>query len=300
MSEWETPIIEVPKSDGSLRICGDYKITLNKEVKRDEHPMPRIEELATKLAGEKIFHLCILPLHIHNYTPKDEESQNLTTINTHCGLYKYSSKGLKNRRHSAQVGRTSLPKNKGQKLFESARKCAPALRKQHQDSVKEELRKSMHRLHDSNQKSAKKLVRRSLKQLKPAKPKVGRTKKRHQPEPDSDHYPTPVCDIAVDQWVAVAYQENSYPVPDDKSTAGKKFKKCVYILVGLNRVAASDADMIVDEFEDSVKTAVTDPSLVNFSKEKDRLDQMEKWFKKLFPDFAYPANRDARVSVKIC
>ncbi|GFS23154.1 hypothetical protein ElyMa_003381800 [Elysia marginata] len=38
-TEWGTPIVTVPKSDGSLHICGDYKTNLNKEVKRDEHPI---------------------------------------------------------------------------------------------------------------------------------------------------------------------------------------------------------------------------------------------------------------------
>ena len=63
-------------------------------------------------------------------------------------------------------------------------------------------------------------------------------------------------------------------IVDDKTTSGKRFKKCVYILVDLGRVEASDADMIVDEFEDFLKTAVISPSFVNFSKEKDRIDQL--------------------------
>ena len=26
-SEWAAPIVPIPKADGSLRICGDYKVT---------------------------------------------------------------------------------------------------------------------------------------------------------------------------------------------------------------------------------------------------------------------------------
>lgn len=48
---WATPIVPVIKNDGSVRLCGDYKITLNKFLEQDKHPMPRIDEIFNSLRG---------------------------------------------------------------------------------------------------------------------------------------------------------------------------------------------------------------------------------------------------------
>ncbi|RUS85038.1 hypothetical protein EGW08_007222 [Elysia chlorotica] len=87
-SEWATPIVPVLKSDQSLRLCGDYKVTLNTQIQKDEHPIPIIEELAAKLAGGEQFSTIDFS-HAYTQLCLDEDSQDPTTIATHCGLYKF-------------------------------------------------------------------------------------------------------------------------------------------------------------------------------------------------------------------
>ncbi|XP_064389221.1 uncharacterized protein K02A2.6-like [Halichondria panicea] len=54
-SNWAAPVVPVLKPDGSIRICGDYKQTVNKAAKLDPYPLPKIENLFARLAGGKKF-----------------------------------------------------------------------------------------------------------------------------------------------------------------------------------------------------------------------------------------------------
>ena len=38
-SDWAAPIVPVVKTDGSIRICGDYKVTVNQTAKLDKYPL---------------------------------------------------------------------------------------------------------------------------------------------------------------------------------------------------------------------------------------------------------------------
>ena len=50
-AEWAAPIVPVLKADGkSLRICGDFKVTVNKASKLDRYPIPKIEDLFATLS----------------------------------------------------------------------------------------------------------------------------------------------------------------------------------------------------------------------------------------------------------
>ncbi|XP_064400577.1 uncharacterized protein K02A2.6-like [Halichondria panicea] len=87
-SEWATPVVPVNKDDGRVRLCGDYKVTLNRSCKVDKYPLPRIEDLFASLSGRKKFTKLDLK-HAYQQIELDEESKPLTTINTHKGLFQY-------------------------------------------------------------------------------------------------------------------------------------------------------------------------------------------------------------------
>ena len=40
LSEWATSVVPVIKKDGSMRHCGDYKVTVNRTTKTNAYPLP--------------------------------------------------------------------------------------------------------------------------------------------------------------------------------------------------------------------------------------------------------------------
>ncbi|GBP64254.1 Transposon Tf2-11 polyprotein [Eumeta japonica] len=84
-SDYATPITPVLKSDGTVRVCGDYSVTLNKVLHIDRYPLPRIEELFARLHEGKEFSKLDLSM-AYMQLELTEDSQPLTCINTHRGL----------------------------------------------------------------------------------------------------------------------------------------------------------------------------------------------------------------------
>ena len=54
-SEWATPIVPVMKKNAAVRICGDFKVTLNSQPKVEQYLLPKIEDTFANLAGGKQF-----------------------------------------------------------------------------------------------------------------------------------------------------------------------------------------------------------------------------------------------------
>ena len=87
-SEWASPIVPVLKSDGSVRVRGDFKVTLNSVSKLDRHPIPRIEDLFATLGGGKLFSK-LDTSQAYQQLELDEVSKQYLVINTYKGLFQY-------------------------------------------------------------------------------------------------------------------------------------------------------------------------------------------------------------------
>ncbi|CAI6368041.1 unnamed protein product [Macrosiphum euphorbiae] len=86
-TEWGTSIVPILKPDGNVRICADYKITVNSQLQNNRYPIFRIEEIFNKLSGGKFFTtLDIYKAYLH--VGMDDESAKIQGICTHMGTYK--------------------------------------------------------------------------------------------------------------------------------------------------------------------------------------------------------------------
>ena len=86
-SEWGTPLVPVAKPDGGVRICGDYKVTVNPQLHVAHHPMPNIHDMQAVLGGCRIFSKVDLKAAFQQLL-MDEKSQEMCTVNTHLGLFR--------------------------------------------------------------------------------------------------------------------------------------------------------------------------------------------------------------------
>ena len=86
-SDWASPIVPVLKADkSSVRVCGDFKQTINPVSKLDRYPIPKIKDLFAKVAGGKTFTKIDLS-HAYQQLVLDEESR---LISTQKGLFQYT------------------------------------------------------------------------------------------------------------------------------------------------------------------------------------------------------------------
>ncbi|XP_037512230.1 uncharacterized protein K02A2.6-like [Rhipicephalus sanguineus] len=88
-AEWAAPIVPVPKRDGSVRICGDFKVTINPVATVEKYPLPRIEDLWSALSGGQKFTKLDLR-DAYQQLVLQEASRKYVTISTTMGLFQYT------------------------------------------------------------------------------------------------------------------------------------------------------------------------------------------------------------------
>ena len=89
-SEWAAPTVHVKKKSNQIWICADFSAGLNDPLQDHHYPLPSPEEIFNKLNGRKIFSKIDFS-DAYLQIEVDEESSKLLCINTHRGLYKYTS-----------------------------------------------------------------------------------------------------------------------------------------------------------------------------------------------------------------
>lgn len=85
-AEYGTPLVPILKEDGHIRICGDYKVTINKNLKDFNYPLPRIQDIFDKLRGGKTYSKLDLNC-AYNQLELDDESKKLVSWSTHKGVF---------------------------------------------------------------------------------------------------------------------------------------------------------------------------------------------------------------------
>eukprot|EP00096_Caligus_rogercresseyi_P008991 TRINITY_DN296_c0_g1_i2.p2 TRINITY_DN296_c0_g1~~TRINITY_DN296_c0_g1_i2.p2 ORF type:complete len:460 (+),score=39.87 TRINITY_DN296_c0_g1_i2:236-1615(+) len=101
-SNWSSALHVVPKKNGDIRPCGDYR-ALNAQTAMDRYPIPNIQEFASQLAGNKVFTHIDLVKAFHQI-PIHPSDIAKTAVVTPFGLFEYVRMpfGLRNAAQSFQ------------------------------------------------------------------------------------------------------------------------------------------------------------------------------------------------------
>ena len=89
ISEWAAPIVPVMKPSGEIRLCGDYKVSINPYLEINQYPLPHPELLFAALNGGVQFTKLDLS-EAYLQIPLEEQSKKYLVINTHKGLYRFT------------------------------------------------------------------------------------------------------------------------------------------------------------------------------------------------------------------
>ena len=86
-SPWASPVVMIPKKDGKLRFCIDYR-RLNAVTVKDSYPIPRMDECIDSLGNAKVF--TTLDFNSGYWqVPMEGNARGITAFICHSGLYQF-------------------------------------------------------------------------------------------------------------------------------------------------------------------------------------------------------------------
>ena len=88
-SAWCSPIVCCLKANNSIRLTGDYSMSLNKYLEITRFPLPTIEDVSVKMGKNKYFSKIDM-VSAFLQLPLDEKSKEYTTIATPFGNYSFN------------------------------------------------------------------------------------------------------------------------------------------------------------------------------------------------------------------
>jgi len=90
--DWGSPLVPMRKPDGRVRLCIDFKVTVNKLLVSNNYPIPKIDEVLQQLKGSTSY--CKLDLYnAYLHVEMDEASAVIQTVSTHRGTFKLNRLG---------------------------------------------------------------------------------------------------------------------------------------------------------------------------------------------------------------
>jgi hypothetical protein len=78
-SEWATPVVPVIKKNGNVRLCGNFKQTINPVLHVQQYPLPRIDDIFASLGGGQKFSKIDLRQAYLQMEMEEESKKFLTT-----------------------------------------------------------------------------------------------------------------------------------------------------------------------------------------------------------------------------
>ena len=86
-SPWASPVVLVPKKDGTLRFCIDYR-RLNAVTRKDVYPLPRVDDIFDALGEVKYFSTLDLASGYWQ-VELDDDARQKSAFTTHKGLFEF-------------------------------------------------------------------------------------------------------------------------------------------------------------------------------------------------------------------